>query len=862
MGRLFRYFLVFSIATACSLNLWARGGGGCFEQGTLVSTPRGPIPIEQLKDGDWVWGSSQGKYKQAQIVSTTQIKPESYLEFQLPAETLHVTDEHLFALAMGIFKRAASLQPGDKLIIWQKGQWQELPILTIKRIKAHKPAFNLLVDHGATYFANGILVHNKGCFLPNTPILQANGTTIPISQIRPGDLVRAYEIDGRIVTTEVRGVIKHQATDYYVLSTDKITLNVTAEHPFFVGNGRFKTLEALKPGELIYVLVGDSLQAQRIREIHQVSKATTVYNLQTDVPHTYFAAGIAVHNKGGGCFPAGTQIQTATGPKAIELLSPGEQVRAINRNGLEVSTKIESIYTTQSPILTVETDLGTLHTTKEHPLAQGANYFTEAGRLVVHDQILFKTAKGFKPATILSLHTEAESLVFNLRVQTPHTFIADGFLVHNKGGGGYGGGGGSEEGLGGLLFAIFLVFALGWFTQHGAEYKRFENLDYNFSRNVIRRKASKTDELLKFLARQDKTVAPETLIKRVRIIFRELQKCWQAREYTPMETLLMPDLYMQHCLQISAMTRNHEINILDSLIINNIDLVNLRYTEKKEQREFTALITATVRDYYVDDRNHEFLRGDQSAETFQEFWTFQYDQDLGWLLREIEQTRESDYLKEENFVEQFTELQIEKIYQDKVDNLGVAGPGLKQDVEIKANKVERMLNFLVQADKLWDKRGMENRVSKVFSSVHLALEAGALDAQVDEQLFPEVAAQFRETVDGWRALGKTIEYRNFCIRKIEIVLVKNFNDKTKDEFTARVTAHAQRILKQDSFLLSQDSYVTPFTEYWVFGRLDGVWKLKEVLLGLHGDKTVGIENVEEGSSLDLIKWYYTKKRAL
>ena len=329
-----------------------------------------------------------------------------------------------------------------------------------------------------------------------------------------------------------------------------------------------------------------------------------------------------------------------------------------------------------------------------------------------------------------------------------------------------------------------------------------------------------------------------------------------------MELLLVPDLYMQHCIQISAMRRNHETNHLDSVQVNNIDLVNLRYTENEEQREFTALVTATVQDYYVDDQSQEFLRGDKRAETFQEFWTFQFDKDKGWLLREIEQSGESDYLKDENFVEQFTDLQIEKIYQDKVDKLGVAGPWLKKDIELKANRVERMLNFLVQSDKLWDKREMVMRVSGVFASVHLALEAGELDDKVAAQLFPEVAIQFRETVSAWRGLGKSIQYRNFCIRKIEIVLVKNFNNKTNDEFTARVTAHAQRFLLQDGIVSSGDNYVTPFTEYWTFGRLDGIWKLKEVLLGSQGDKTIGLENVEEDSSLDLIKWYYTKKRAL
>ena len=68
----------------------------------------------------------------------------------------------------------------------------------------------------------------------------------------------------------------------------------------------------------------------------------------------------------------------------------------------------------------------------------------------------------------------------------------------------------------------------------------------------------------------------------------------------------------------------------------------------RSEREFAALITASARDYYLDDRTQEFLRGDDAPASFQEFWTFQR-LNGAWLLREIEQSRESDALKDENF---------------------------------------------------------------------------------------------------------------------------------------------------------------------------------------------------------------------
>ena len=79
-----------------------------------------------------------------------------------------------------------------------------------------------------------------------------------------------------------------------------VTLRVTPEHPFYVGDGTFRTLEALRIGDRIFAYDGLGLRAQQITGIEHMYTPTRVYNLQTDAPHTFFANGIAVHNKGGG----------------------------------------------------------------------------------------------------------------------------------------------------------------------------------------------------------------------------------------------------------------------------------------------------------------------------------------------------------------------------------------------------------------------------------------------------------------------------------------------------------------------------------------------------------------------------------
>ncbi len=61
--------------------------------------------------------------------------------------------------------------------------------------------------------------------------------------------------------------------------------------------------------------------------------------------------------------------------------------------------------------------------------------------------------------------------------------------------------------------------------------------------------------------------------------------------------------------------------------------------------------------------------------------------------------------------------------------------------------------------------------------------------------------------------------------------------------------------------MTAQEYVSPFDEYWTFGRLDGKWKLKEVELPAAGKRRVVRENLDEDSSPEQLEWYYQHPRA-
>ena len=854
-------------------SLHARGGGGCLIQGTPVLTPSGPIAIDKLKQGDVVLGVLNACSLPVIVESVLQVHPDKYFEIIINGRGLFVTAEHPVGTQAGVFRIASSLKPGDHVLLHTQQGLQSRLVETVRTVAATAPAYNLLVSPAGTYIAGNIIVHNKGCFLPETLIKLADGSEKPISQIQRHDRLLAFTLEGAVVQATVRRVLIHEVDEYLVVKTLDRVFNVTAEHPFYTGSGTFKTLEALKIGDEIIVFDGTGLSSRKIESTEAVHAKTVVYNLQTDKPNTFFANGAAVHNKGGGggCFPAGTLIKTPRGDIPIERIVKGITIISIDKSGKAVLTQVKETHATRSSLLTLSTDRGPLITTEEHPIARSSGGFVPALELTPSDKVLTWEGNSLIKATIISTTvTNTQAEVYTITVDRPHTFVANGFIVHNKGGGGFRSGGGyhssgpsSGKSIAPSFFdyviIFFIIFGVIYFIIDGIRKGPQSDLDFIFKQSDISQKQEKTVKLLSFISKQDVSVEPGALTKLVQSTFLKLQKCWQSREYTPMQPLLMPDLYKEHLGQIQGMIRNHEINMLDKLRIERVDLVNIRYTIKEDQREFTALITAGAIDYYLDDRTRARLRGDTNPAQFQEFWTFQYVHE-SWLLRDIEQTRESDVLKEDNFFEQVTDKGVDQIYGEEAGQEGPAGPWLEKKVEAKDTRIGRMLNFLVKTDKLWNRKTMLLTARRTFLSVMAAWETGDPVSIPSAELFPDMADDLKKTIAKNRETGTKYEYRNLCIRKVELLLVRNFNDNSKDEFIARIRAHAQKILRKQDSVIHQDEYVTPFEQFLTFGRLDNQWKLKEIVNTDDAEGLAVLENVDQESSPLQLQWYYQHKR--
>src|SRR5512139_1052332 len=191
------------------------------------------------------------------------------------------------------------------------------------------------------------------------------------------------------------------------------------------------------------------------------------------------------------------------------------EVVAVAGDGRAIVTALLARTTRWGAPIEISTDAGRLRVTPDHPLAVPGGTFRRAGELSPGDIVLTLRDGVVVQAKVLEVvRGFAEVAVFHLAAGEPHTFVADGFVVHNKGGGGggsrssggsRGSGGSTKDETWGIVFPLFfgtiaaiIVFA----AIRAAGQRRQQELDYLFGRGVIERKAQRTRKVLEFLARQ------------------------------------------------------------------------------------------------------------------------------------------------------------------------------------------------------------------------------------------------------------------------------------------------------------------------------------------------------------------------
>ena len=138
------------------------------------------------------------------------------------------------------------------------------------------------------------------------------------------------------------------------------------------------------------------------------------------------------------CFTSGTRIGVPGGSTPIELLSPGDSVISIDpRTSIVSINRVLSIETaTSDGYLFITTESGEqVRVTKHHPfLAAGEKTFKEIGSISKGDTLWTWSGSALIASTVAKTQWFSEGVDVHHLVldESPHTFVAENFVVRNK----------------------------------------------------------------------------------------------------------------------------------------------------------------------------------------------------------------------------------------------------------------------------------------------------------------------------------------------------------------------------------------------------------------------------------------------
>lgn len=161
--------LLYLSAAACS----------CLVTGTLISTPAGPLPVEQVQPGQKVFSFDHAQRCVTVCVVTRVFRHEDrlYGHLQLAdGRRLLATDSHpIYVANRAEYVAAGEIAAGDEVVVLDQSsavprstKVQVLQALVAGSERA--TVFDLTVEGHHNYFADGILVHNKSPpYIPYVP---------------------------------------------------------------------------------------------------------------------------------------------------------------------------------------------------------------------------------------------------------------------------------------------------------------------------------------------------------------------------------------------------------------------------------------------------------------------------------------------------------------------------------------------------------------------------------------------------------------------------------------------------------------------------------------------------------------------
>ena len=313
-------------------------GAWCFIAGTKISMSDGTEKnIEDVRIGDTVmsWDENDNKIKSSIVCRLKQPIHNDMVNIKFGNEIKNVnTFDHPYYvknkgwssyrpdLTMNRYKigEIKQIEVGDICYYNNDGGLEEIKISFIKEELGKVKTYIVEIENYNTFFANGILTHNKdgsttysyitagrhSCFIPDQLINMSDGTYKKISDVVIGDEVNTYNIKTtEIESSMVNEIMTKLHDDVYELhlANGKI-LKPTGNHPFLTKNKDWTTIDGHDPnhaGGSEYLEVGNYVKDikddwVRVNKIVGIEGEHLTYNFIDMKNGTIIADDIVTHN--------------------------------------------------------------------------------------------------------------------------------------------------------------------------------------------------------------------------------------------------------------------------------------------------------------------------------------------------------------------------------------------------------------------------------------------------------------------------------------------------------------------------------------------------------------------------------------
>ncbi len=136
----------------------------CVPAGTMIETPNGSKPIEQIRDGDDVisYDNSSEQLVIARVSGVADREVQEVFEIEVNGVKLRLTSEHPVMTHRG-WVQAEYLTCDDEVLCFDN-ILKYKKISCIRKIKKNVKVYNFHVPKYESYLANGIVTHN--CYVP------------------------------------------------------------------------------------------------------------------------------------------------------------------------------------------------------------------------------------------------------------------------------------------------------------------------------------------------------------------------------------------------------------------------------------------------------------------------------------------------------------------------------------------------------------------------------------------------------------------------------------------------------------------------------------------------------------------------